>query len=93
MQKYGQQNFTAKPHRVKANIVASGIKLGDLAKRSGFSQPSLTQYIKGNRRKMDGQVSIWKAFCDLSSSEETLQEFWGEILSKKVVGWPREPKS
>jgi transcriptional regulator with XRE-family HTH domain len=67
---------------VKGRIVGAGLKLGDLAKAAGISQPSLSNYLRGIRSDRRVQVIIWDAFCQLTGSSIPLAEFWGEMLSQ-----------
>lgn len=67
---------------VKALIIAAGIPMGRLAKESGLSGPSLTQYVNGHTRNALGQVSILKAFRKISKRAISADEFWGVLWAE-----------
>jgi len=67
---------------VKGRIVAAGIPMGRLAKASGLSGPSLTQYLNGHTRNALGQIAILKAFRKLSRQTISIADFWGVLWAE-----------
>ena len=83
-QKYYKERMIAKPsHIVKARIIGAGVALGQLAKAAKISQPALSNYVAGRRNDRANQLAIWDAFCHLTGSQITLEEFWGELLAER----------
>jgi len=74
--------------QVKAQIVAAGIKLADLAAASGMKPNTLSDYLAGRLRNVDRQFSIYTAFRRLSGQEpsgEGFESFWGRLRGGRVA--------
>jgi len=74
-------------HRVKALIVAEGIRLGALARAAKISQPQLSNHLRGIRADRNAQVAIWDAWTEMSGrTDVSLQQFWGSLLTARKAG-------
>jgi len=73
-------------HLVKARIIAAGLTMTQLAKAASISRPNLSHTLNGQRADRRTQLTIWDAFRRLTGSEMPLEEFWGELLSERMVG-------
>jgi len=74
--------------QVKAQIVAAGIKLADLAGASGVKPNTLSDYLGGRLRNVDRQFTIYAAFCRLAGQEasgEGFESFWGRLRGGRVA--------
>ena len=67
---------------VKARILAAGVKLGDLARAAGVSQPTISVYLAGRLARPATQLAIFQAFRRLSGQPVTMVEFWGDLLAQ-----------
>ncbi len=70
---------------VKARMTAAGLKLGDVARAAKISQSSLSNYLRGLRRKRAVHLAIWDAYRRLSLDAISLEDFWGDLLSKRIA--------
>lgn len=77
-----RQILTDAGRAVKARIIGRGVKLGELARRAGIRQTSLSQHIHGRRRNLIVQVRVWRAYCRLTGERVTLSEFWGPLARR-----------
>ena len=64
---------------VKARVVGAGIRLGLLASAADMAQSTLTGYMNGSRRGIDGQLAIADAFRRLTRQRLDATEFWGDL--------------
>jgi len=70
---------------VKGQIVAAGLKLGDLARAARIAPSTLSLYISGQRSNYRMQIAIYETFCRLAGIAATRrgeQTFWGELLNR-----------
>jgi lambda repressor-like predicted transcriptional regulator len=65
---------------VKARIVASGIRLGDLAREAGRSNSTITAHIQGASRNISTMHLIHDAFQRLAGSRISFDDFWFPLL-------------
>jgi len=72
-------------HSVKATIIGSGVRLGDLARASNLAPSSFSHYLSARVRNLNGQLAIWRAFRRLTGRRITMREFWGELLAREVA--------
>ena len=72
-------------HSVKGRIIASGLRLADLAEAAGIAASTLSDYLAGRIRNIHGQLSIMLAWCSLAGRQATLREFWGGLLARDVA--------
>jgi len=71
---------------VKSQIIAAGIRLGDLARAAGITPSALTLYLQGKLRCPRRQRDILVAFRALSESQIAAPDFWGKLLSERMAG-------
>lgn len=70
---------------VKARIVATGVRLCDLATAAGVSRQTISNCIHGLARRPETQYDIYCAFVRLSGSGATIYEFWGPLFHGRKV--------
>lgn len=69
--------------RIKAKIIVAGLKLGQVAKAASILPAVLSQHLSGYRRNRQSQLAIWDAYRQLADDPISLEDFWGELLSKR----------
>jgi len=74
-------NLPRHGYSVKARIVASGVKLCEVAARAGYTRSSMSDFLSGKNRSLSGQIRIHASWCSLTGKRCLLQTFWGELLS------------
>lgn len=72
-------------HYVKAQIVRAGLSLRRLAERAGYAPQTLSDYLAGRNRFLRGQVEIWLTFRQLTGSDVSLRQFWGDLLGEEAA--------
>ena len=69
---------------VKARIIGAGLRMGTLAEAADMAQSTLTGYLTGSRRGIDGQLAIADAFRRLTRQRLDAAEFWGDLWADET---------
>ncbi len=80
-----QSQSKAASAAIKGQIVAAGLKLGDVAAEARIAQSTLSLYISGQRNNYHTQIAIYEAFCRLVGVKVTRsgeEVFWGELMNR-----------
>jgi hypothetical protein len=72
------KSLPIKRNSVKAQIVAAGVKLSDLARASNCSPAAITRYLNGTLKCTRTRREIWIAFRGLSGSRVSFERFWDQ---------------
>lgn len=66
------------PSTPKSRIVASGLRLCDVASAAGIHPATLSHYLAGRRRNATTRLKIARAYGRLVHRRISAEEFWAE---------------